>query len=173
MHCGGGGGVGVGGGGGGVGVGGVGGGGGGGEEEPSTLRVEKEGMFGLAIAITWRLPDSGGGEGRRQRGRGVGRPASAMEAWWAAARWFRRALALAPRWRRRFPGAGCKDGVPVDVEGGGEDEVEVDSRCSLATETPPFVEKVRVTVAPASSRSSKTLMSFSNSAFIFAPDIWS
>ena len=137
------------------------------------MRVEKEGMFGLAIAITWRLPDSGGGEGRWQRGRGGGRPASAMEAWWAAARWFRRALAFAPRWRRRFPGAGCKDGVPVDVEGGGEDEVEVDSRCSLATETPPFVEKVRVTVAPASSRSSKTLMSFSNSAFIFAPDIWS
>ena len=92
---------------------------------------------------------------------------------WAAVRWFRWALARAPRWRRRFPGAGCKDGVPVDVEGGGEDEVEVDSRCSLATETPPFVEKVRVTVAPASSRSSKTLMSFSNSAFIFAPDIWS
>ena len=60
-----------------------------------------------------------------------------------------------------------------EEEGGDEDEVEVDSRCSLATETPPLVEKVRVTVAPASSRSSKTLMSFSNSAFIFAPDIWS
>ena len=143
------------------------------------MSVEKEGMFSLAIAITWRLPDSGGGEGRRQRGRGGGRSsgalvaASAMEAWWAAARWFRWALARAPRWRRRLPGAGSKDGVAVDVEGGDEDEVEVDSRCSLATETPPLVEKVRVTVAPASSRSSKTLMSFSNSAFIFAPDIWS
>ena len=64
------------------------------------MRVEKEGMFSLAIAITWRLPDSGGGEGRRQRGRGGGRSsgalvaASAMEAWWAAARWFRWALTL-------------------------------------------------------------------------------
>ena len=140
------------------------------------MRLWKDGLC-LATVATLRLPEPGGGEGWSRRGRGgsgeAPEAASAREAWWAAARWLRRALALAPRWRRRLPGAGSKDGVAVDVEGGDEDEVEVDSRCSLATETPPLVEKVRVTVAPASSRSSKTLMSFSNSAFIFAPDIWS
>ena len=81
----------------------------------------------LAVAVTWRLSDSGGGEGRRQRGRGGERSsetlvvvaASAKEAWWAAARWLRRALALAPRCRRRLPGAGGKVGVDVDVGGEG------------------------------------------------------
>ena len=126
-------------------------------------------MFSLAIAITWRLPDSGGGEGRRQRGRGGGRSsgalvaASAMEAWWAAARWFRRALARAPRWRRRLPGAGGKVGVADEVEGGDE----VDSICSLAVDLFPLEEKVRVALTPATSNSSKSAMSFWNSSLIF------
>ena len=78
-------------------------GGGGGDEWPSTLRVEKVGMTGLATAVTRRLPDSGGGDGRR---RGVGllsgalvAAASARAAWCAAARWLRRALARRPRRR--------------------------------------------------------------------------
>ena len=75
-------------------------GGGGGDEWPSTLRVEKVGMTGL---VTRRLPDSGGGDGRR---RGVGplsgalvAAASARAAWCAAARWLQRALARGPRRR--------------------------------------------------------------------------
>merc|ERR1712122_341124 len=85
--------------------GGVGGGG------PSTLRVWKDGLC-LATVVTLRLPEPGGGEGWSRRGRGgsgeAPEAASAREAWWAAARWLRRALALAPRWRRRLPGAGGK-----------------------------------------------------------------
>ena len=82
--------------------------GGGGDEEPSKLRAEKVGWCGLSTLVTWRLPDSEVGDGRWWRGRGGrGSPsetlvaASAKEAWWAAARWLRRALALGPRWRRR------------------------------------------------------------------------
>ena len=78
-------------------------GGGGGDEWPSTLRVEKVGMTGLATAVTRRLPDSGGGDGRR---RGVGllsgalvAAASARAAWCAAARWLQRALARGLRRR--------------------------------------------------------------------------
>ena len=95
-------------GGGGEGGGEGGGGDGGGDEEPSKLRAEKVGWCGLSTLITWRLPDSEVGDGRWWRGRGGrGSPsetlvaASAKEAWWAAARWLRRALALGPRWRRR------------------------------------------------------------------------
>ena len=50
-------------GGGGVGEVGGGVGGGGGDKWPSTLRVEKVGMSGLATAVTRRLSDSGGGDG--------------------------------------------------------------------------------------------------------------
>ena len=88
-----------------------GGGGGVGGGGPSTLRVWKDGLC-LATVVTLRLPEPGGGEGWSRRGRGgsgeAPEAASAREAWWAAARWLRRALALAPRWRRRFPGAGGK-----------------------------------------------------------------
>ena len=76
--------------------------------------------------------------------------ASAKEVWWAAARWLRRDLALAPRWRRRLPGAGGKDGEAVEVES----EDGEDSRYSLAVVLLPLVEKVRVAVAPDSSKSS-------------------
>ena len=81
---------------------------GGGDEEPSKFREEKVGRSGLSTLVNWRLPDSGVGDCRWWRGRGGrGSPsgtlvaASAKEAWWAAARWLRRALALGPRWRRR------------------------------------------------------------------------
>ena len=81
---------------------------GGGDEEPSKLREEKVGRSGLSTLVTWRLPDSGVGDGRWWReGGGRGSPsgtlvaALAKEAWWAAARWLRRAFALGPRWRRR------------------------------------------------------------------------
>ena len=82
---------------------------GGGDEEPSKLREEKVGRSGLSTLVTWRLPDSGVGDGRWWReGGGRGSPSgtlvaasSAKEAWWAAARWLRRALTLGPRWRRR------------------------------------------------------------------------
>jgi len=85
------------------------------------LRVEKVGSC-LATVVTLRLPEAGGGEGWSWRGREglVVVAASAKEAWWAAARWLRRALALAPRCRRRLPGAGGKIGVDVDVEVEGE-----------------------------------------------------
>ena len=86
---------------------------GGGDEEPSKFREEKVGRSGLSTLVNWRLPDSGVGDCRWWRGRGGrGSPsetlvaASAKEAWWAAARWLRRALALGPRLRRRRPGAG-------------------------------------------------------------------
>ena len=82
---------------------------GGGDEEPSKLREEKVGRSGLSTLVTWRLPDSGVGDDRWWReGGGRGSPSgtlvaasSAKEAWWAAARWLRRALALGPRLRRR------------------------------------------------------------------------
>ena len=105
---------------GGVGVG-DGGGGGVGGGGPSTLRVWKVGTPCLASVLTFRLPEVGGGEGWSWRGQGglVVVAASAKEAWWSAARWLRRALALAPRCRRRLPGAGGKVGVDVDVGGEG------------------------------------------------------
>ena len=64
------------------------------------MRVWKDGLC-LATVVTLRLPEPGGGEGWSRRGRGgsgeAPEAASAREAWWAAARWLRRALALAPR----------------------------------------------------------------------------
>ena len=63
---------------------------GGGDEEPSKLREEKVGRSGLSTLVTWRLPDSGVGDGRWWReGGGRGSPsgtlvaALAKEAWWA------------------------------------------------------------------------------------------
>ena len=66
---------------------------------PSTLRVWKVGTPCLASVLTFRLPEVGGGEGWSWRGQGglVVVAASAKEAWWSAARWLRRALALVPR----------------------------------------------------------------------------
>ena len=123
------------------------------------MRVWKDGLC-LATVVTLRLPEPGGGEGWSRRGRGgsgeAPEAASAREAWWAAARWLRRALALAPRWRRRLPGAGGKVGVADEVEGGDE----VDSICSLAVDLAPLVEKVRVTFTPTTSNSSKSAVSF-------------
>ena len=158
----------------GAGDGGVGDGGGGGVggAVPSTLREEKVATFCLAVVVTLRLPEAGGGEGWSWRGQGGSSgtlaAASAREAWWAAACWLRRALAQAPRWRRRLPGAGTKGGTAVEVGEGGD---EVASRCNLAMVLLPLVEKVRVAVAPASLNSLKSLRSFKISAFIFKPDI--
>ena len=76
--------------------------------------------------------------------------ASAKKAWWAAARWLRRDLALAPRWRRRLPGAGGKVGVVVEVVG----KVGEDSSRSLMVEIPFLDEMVKVADSPASSNSS-------------------
>ena len=62
------------------------GGGGAGVGDPSRLREEKDGMSGLPTDLTRRLPEAGGGEGRRWRGRGGSSSgtlvaASAREAW--------------------------------------------------------------------------------------------
>ena len=66
-------------------------------------------MFGLSTVVTWCLSDPDVGEGSTLRGRWGGASvsdtlaaASAMEAWWAAARWLWRALALASRLTWRF-----------------------------------------------------------------------
>ena len=130
------------------------------------MRVEKVGSC-LATVVTLRLPEAGGGEGWSRRGWGgsseAPEAASARETWWAAARWLRRALALAPRWRRRLPGAGGKVGVADEVEDGDE----VDSICSLAVDLFPLEEKVRVALTPATSNSSKSAMSFLKSSLIF------
>ena len=146
--------------------------GGGGDESPSILRVEKVGTSCLTLVVTLCLPKAGGGEGWSWSGQGGSSEtlvaASAREAWWAAARWLRRALAPAPCWWRRLPGVGTKGGEAVEVGEGGD---EVASRCSLAVVLLPLVEKVKVAVAPASSNSSKRLRSFKISAFIFTPDI--
>ena len=79
---------------------------GGGDEEPSKLTEEKVGTSSFSIVITFRLPESAGGEGRSLRGgrwggssRGALVAASARAAWCSAARWLRRALARGP-WRR-------------------------------------------------------------------------
>ena len=97
----------------GSGGGGVGGGG------PSTLRVWKDGTPCLAMVVTFCLPEAGGGEGWSWRGRGGSGgtlvAASPREAWWAAARRLRRALARAPRRRWRRPGV---EEVVGDADGG-------------------------------------------------------
>ena len=43
------------------------------------MRVEKVGASILAMAVTWRLPDSGGGEEEGEEGEGVDNPA---KHWW-------------------------------------------------------------------------------------------
>ena len=66
--------------------------------------------------------------------------------------------------RRRFPGAGGKDGgVAVEVVGkDGED-----SSKSLMVEIPFLDEMVKVADSPASSNSSNSCRTFLNSGFIF------
>ena len=80
---------------------------------------------------------------------------SASEACLAAARWLRRALAAAPRLRRRrrpaawFPGAGGEvEGVEagLDVEDSASSSI-----ANLMLDLPPLVEMVRLAVPPASS----------------------
>ena len=78
------------------------------------------------------------------------------------------AIALAPRWRRRLPGAGGKGWVVVEVEVEGRDGE--DSSCSLMVDLPPFVTRVREAVLPASSNSSNSLRNFWSSAFILNPE---
>ena len=112
--------------------------------------------------ITRRLPEVGDGERRWQRGRrgGVGGSwgggsTSAREAWLAAARWLRRALAAAPRLRRRqrpaawFPGAGGEVEVEAVAGAGGGG----DSSVNLKMDLPPLVERDNVAEPPFSSTS--------------------
>ena len=123
--------------------------GGGGEGGGAPSKLEKVGTSSLPTHdITRRLPDSGGGEGRRWRGRRGGGSssgtlvaASAREAWCAAARWLRSTLARAPRRRWRRTGAEEVDGDSV----GGAGVVAV---TSLTLVLPPTVETDRVACPP-------------------------
>ena len=164
--------------------------GGGGEGGKAPSKLEKVGISSLPTHdTTRRLPDSGGGEGRRRGGRGTGGtggwgPAGALASpgaggetsarvvpWWSAARCRRWALARAPRWRQRRAGASQAVGrgeVGVVVEEG-EDG---DSNWSLVIDLPPLDRIVRETVSPATSSSSNRLKIFRSSGFIFSPDIW-
>ena len=101
-----------------------------------------------------------GGSGEADAGTARGVP------WWSAARCLRRALAAAPRWRRRRPpGAGVKAagvaGVVVEEGEGG------DSNWSLMVDLPSLDRIVKETVSPATCNSSNKLMTFWNSGFIF------
>ena len=134
------------------------GGGGAGEggEDPSRLRVEKVGISALPKDMTRRLPKVGDGERRWLRGRRGGGwrggSTSASRAWLVAARWLRRALAAAPRLRRRrrpaawFPGAGGEDGAVEAVEPGVGDTIS-----SLVLVMPMEVVIERVALPPACS----------------------
>ena len=78
-----------------------------------------------------------------------------MVPWWSAARCLRRALAAAPRWRRRRPGTGAEAagivGVAVeDGEGG-------DSNWSLMVDLPSLDRIVRETFSPATQRWKKRI----------------
>ena len=80
--------------------------------------------------------------------------AAAMEAWCAAARALERAIAAAPRWRRRClaPGEEKVEALAVCRSGGapGQAAVDVSSWMSmLAFNSPPSVEVVRVACPPA------------------------
>ena len=114
---------------------------------PSRLREEKDGISSLPSDITLRLPEAGGGEGRMWRGRQGGTSgtlvaASAREAWCAAARWLRRALARAPRRRWRRTGA---EEVIGDIVGG----AGLVAISSFTLVLPPTVETDRLACPPA------------------------
>ena len=133
------------------------------------MRVEKVGASSLATAVTWRLPDSGDGEGRRRRGRGGGRSsealvaASARAAWCAAARWLRRALARALRRRWRRP---VSEDVGVDPVGG----AGLVAISSFTLVLPPTVATDKVACPPAFSILWKTSNKRVNSSPIFASE---
>ena len=120
---------------------------GGGDEEPSKLTEEKVGTSSFSIVITFRQPESAGGEGRSLRGgrrgessRGALVAASARAAWCSAARWLRRALARRPwrRWRRLG-----------DVEEDSKGDAGVVPISSLNLVLPPTVVADKVTCPPA------------------------
>ena len=133
------------------------------------MRVKKVGASGLATAVTWRLPDSGDGEGRRRRGRGGGRSsealvaASARAAWCAAARWLRRALARGPRRRWRRP-------VGEDVEDDSVGGTGVVAISSFILVLPPTVATDKEACPPAFSILCKTSSKRVNSSPIFASE---
>ena len=117
--------------------------------------------------MTRRLPEVGDGERRWRSGRGGGvggsrggGSTSARVAWLAAARWLQRALAAAPRLRRRrrpaawLPGAGGEDTEVEAVEPGVGDTIS-----SLVLVKPMEVVIERVALPPISS----TLWKISNS----------
>ena len=125
--------------------------------------MEKVGISGLPKDMTRRLPEVGDGERRWRSGRGGGvggsrggGSTSARVAWLAAARWLQRALAAAPRLRRRrpaawLPGAGGEVGVEAVVAGagGGDPTPSVNLKMDL----PPLVERDNVAEPPFSSTS--------------------
>ena len=133
------------------------------------------GISGLPKDITRRLPEVVEGERRwwsgRLGGRWGGDSTSARVAWLVAARWLRRALAAAPRLRRRrrpaawLPGAGGEVGAVVAGSGGG------DSSVNLIIDLPPLVERTKLAEPPFSSTSLKSARSFAISAFIFSSEI--
>ena len=108
-------------------------------------------MTSLGASQIQEVAREGGGEGGGSSGALVA--ASAREAWWAAARWLRRALACLPRWRRRRPDAGCEV-VEADA---GRDEVGgavlQNSIASFTLDLPPLVERVKEAFPPDSSTS--------------------
>ena len=101
----------------------------------------------------------GGGGGGADTG-AVLALAAAMEAWCAAAHALERAIAAAPRWRRRrcpapgWPGAGEEkvEALAVCRSGGAPGQAAVDGpswMSMLAFNSPPSVEVVRVACPPA------------------------
>ena len=112
------------------------------------MRVWKDGTPCLATVVTFRLPEAGGGEGWSMRGRGGSGgtlvAASPREAWWAAARRLRRALAPAPRRRWRRPGA-----EEVEGEGDADGGAAVVGISSLTLVLPLEVDRDSVACPPA------------------------
>ena len=96
--------------------------------------------------VTFRLPEAGGREGWSWRGRGGSGgtlvAASPREAWWAAARRLRRALARAPQRRWRRPGV-------EEVEGDADGGAAVVGISSLTLVLPLEVDRDSVACPPA------------------------
>ena len=136
------------------------------------------GISGLPKDITRRLPEVVEGERRwwsgRLGGRWGGDSTSARVAWLVAARWLRRALAAAPRLRRRRRPAAWLPGADGEAEELGR-VVAGDggvSRVNLKVDLPRLVESDKEAHPPLSSTSLKSSRSFASSAFILLSEFW-